>query len=182
MRGDHVTCWVSTAQREENSPRWEMVGIPEPTSRPGIQEEVRENAGFHRDVRRVCFHLVLSTENGATSTESWVRLGRWTPGASGESQPKSHILWVLINTRTKDLNIRCAPLSAFFFFLVAACEILFPDQGLNLGPQHWEWSLNHWTSREVLENIIHVILEKMQSTYRLLTFAIKITLKDAPLK
>ena len=26
----------------------------------------------------------------------------------------------------------------FFFFLVVACEIWFPDQGSNPGPLHWE--------------------------------------------
>lgn len=33
--------------------------------------------------------------------------------------------------------------------LVAACGILFPDQGLNLGPLHWKCSLSHWNTREV---------------------------------
>ena len=27
--------------------------------------------------------------------------------------------------------------------LAAACGIQFPDQGLNLGPLHWECSLSH---------------------------------------
>ena len=34
--------------------------------------------------------------------------------------------------------------------LTVACEIWFPEQGLNLGPLHWgAMSLNHWTTREV---------------------------------
>ena len=42
-------------------------------------------------------------------------------------------------------------------FFVVACGIfscgvwdLVPCQGLNLGPLHWEQSLGHWTTREVL--------------------------------
>ena len=27
-----------------------------------------------------------------------------------------------------------------------ACGILFPNQGPNSGPQHWEQSLSHWTT------------------------------------
>ena len=31
-----------------------------------------------------------------------------------------------------------------------ACEVWFPEQGLNLGPLHWgATSLNHWATREV---------------------------------
>ena len=33
--------------------------------------------------------------------------------------------------------------------VLAACGILLPDQGLNLGPLHWECSLSHWNTREV---------------------------------
>lgn len=33
--------------------------------------------------------------------------------------------------------------------LVAVCRILFPDQGPNQGPLHWEHSLGPWTTREV---------------------------------
>jgi len=33
--------------------------------------------------------------------------------------------------------------------IVAACGIQFPDQGLNLGPLHWELGVNHWTTKEV---------------------------------
>ena len=36
----------------------------------------------------------------------------------------------------------------------AACGIQFPDQGSNLGPLHWEQSLNHWTTRKVLPWLI----------------------------
>ena len=35
--------------------------------------------------------------------------------------------------------------------LVEACGTQFPDQGWNLGPLHWEQSLSHWTTREVLQ-------------------------------
>ena len=31
-----------------------------------------------------------------------------------------------------------------------ACGIQFPNQGSNLGPLHWECSLSHWSTREVL--------------------------------
>ena len=43
----------------------------------------------------------------------------------------------------------CTANLTFFFFLQAACTI-FSNQGLNLCPLHWEHSLNHWTTREVL--------------------------------
>ena len=39
--------------------------------------------------------------------------------------------------------------------VAVACRIQFLDQGLNLGPLHWEqhgppaWSPRHWTTREV---------------------------------
>ena len=33
--------------------------------------------------------------------------------------------------------------------LVEVCGIGFPDQGLNPGPLHFEFSLSHWTTREV---------------------------------
>ena len=34
--------------------------------------------------------------------------------------------------------------------LTVACGIWFPDEGLNLGPLHWEWRLfSHWTTRQV---------------------------------
>ena len=47
----------------------------------------------------------------------------------------------------------------FFFFwrwwvLVVACGSQFPDQGLNLGPLHWERSLSHWTTREPLQLVL----------------------------
>ena len=45
--------------------------------------------------------------------------------------------------------------SGFFFFLVVACGIQFPDQGLNPGPLHWECGLSHWTTREVLQLHFH---------------------------
>ena len=34
--------------------------------------------------------------------------------------------------------------------LVVACVIYDHDQGSNLGPLHWEYSLSHWTTREIL--------------------------------
>ena len=40
----------------------------------------------------------------------------------------------------------------FFFFLASClvCEILLPDQGLNLRPPTEEaWHANHWTTRQV---------------------------------
>ena len=33
--------------------------------------------------------------------------------------------------------------------LVVACDVWFPDQGLNPGPLHWECGVSHWTTREV---------------------------------
>ena len=38
----------------------------------------------------------------------------------------------------------------FGFFVHKACGILAPDQGLNPHPLIERWSLNHWTTREVL--------------------------------
>ena len=40
-------------------------------------------------------------------------------------------------------------LQADILLIVAACGIQFPDQGSNLGPLHWEHSLNHWATKEV---------------------------------
>ena len=40
--------------------------------------------------------------------------------------------------------------------LVAASGIWFSDQDLNPGPLCW--SLNHWTSREVLRSLVPVVL------------------------
>ena len=38
-----------------------------------------------------------------------------------------------------------------FELLVATCGIheQFPDQGLNLGPLHWECNRSHWTTKEI---------------------------------
>ena len=35
--------------------------------------------------------------------------------------------------------------------LVGACGMSVPDQGSNPGPWHWEHSLSHWATREVLD-------------------------------
>ena len=43
---------------------------------------------------------------------------------------------------------------------VAACGIWFPDQGLNLGPLHWEHGvLSHWTTRVEISSLTRWYLE-----------------------
>ena len=55
--------------------------------------------------------------------------------------------------------------------LVATCGIQFPDQGLNPGPLLWERGvLAHWTTREVPQIILYLVLgvdvkEKRYSSY-----------------
>ena len=39
---------------------------------------------------------------------------------------------------------------AWKLLVAVGCGILFPDQGSNPDPLHWEYSLHHWTTMEVL--------------------------------
>ena len=51
--------------------------------------------------------------------------------------------------------------------LVVPCGVWFPDQGLNPDPLHWECSLSHWTTREVL--ILWVLTN---ASYQVLTITV----------
>ena len=46
--------------------------------------------------------------------------------------------------------------------LVAACGI-FPDQGSNLCPLHWQWILTHWATREDLDPFLKTMVQTLYS-------------------
>ena len=52
----------------------------------------------------------------------------------------------------------CWVFTEAFDLSIVACEIQFPNQGSNPGLLHWEHSLSHWASREVLLFISNLML------------------------